>query len=474
MTASDTITFKNAEEALQYFSEQIEAIAVKRYEDIKSHRDAIDHYDLSFLNDGKPRDITVMAFQPSPESIQHHCMKLVTTFSRILPMEALQETAQSTLEKTHAQHAPKEASVRQRKEGNSTITFVELAEPGEVDMAINDLPVTFRESNKMPLADYFPQLLQCKEMLEHISTDEVAANTSFPERIYIDDKLHFSAGPGANLNFAPQALATTPPSVLRDVLRHERGHVLHNDTLTEGPQRDARQQANASYQFLNSLSESIEAGQTPSAYFFQPDFEAVFAKDKPGLIAGIQQATAVAEHIKTFPDYQELDSIGIAVDLNEQTGLINHILAGPEANAVEENYTLAARVNPQRNRPSRQNVEGNGAVSPQKAQENYETFKAALADQQKTMSAAATDLAEACSKISQAREYLADIESVQHADKPHEVRKTFEFLKTAAPQDLTVKIQTHPPHDERIAASTRFADRVMQQRQMAGEQQHSR
>lgn len=453
------------EEAKAFYASTLEQLLDKHHDDLLSHREHLMDYDLSALESEQPRTIHVTFHQPPAERLIMALLPLQMAMEKLVPEEELETLAEQTVQQfreTHDLNTPRSTT---RRIGNTTVYFEESAEENPVHLTINDTPVRLFEPRAMPISEYMPALLSCHQAIEKIAQDKQEVASDFPTSIDIHDHGSISVDFNSALNLAPALLLEMPAETWPDILRHERGHVINGDT--DGPRMEETgfnqlQDINA---LFDELHNTLLNERTPSDYFFQPDFAESFAEDKATLKEAMEGCKALSAHIHEFPEYDSLDTLGFAADLHEQTGLFNHLGKAEPIEELDEAMDIAAAFQSTINPAAIKDSEGMGEVSLQQADENFAQFKTALSKLMKDYAPVRAELRTACENMMQAREHLADVESVKYADDPHAVRKTFEFLEKNTPDIPDDILKTHPPHATRIETSTRFADRVQQMRE---------
>lgn len=465
---------KDPQQAKKFFSTTVRQLAQKHYGDMLAHRDHIADYDLSDVESDSPKDIHITFYQPRSEAIFTRVLPLAMAMSSLVPQEELKALAASTLQHFREENNLTESHSTTRKIGNTTVHFSESTEESTVNFSINNTPVRLFEPRELSITDYLPQLLVCHQALEQTMQDKLEKPCNFPSSIDIHDHGSISVDYNNALNIAPNMLLEINPESWPDILRHERGHVLNGDTDAERMDDVGFNQLLDANDLLAELDDILKHEKEPSEYFFQPDFAENFAEDRALLAETLAECKELAAHIQTFPEYDTLDTLGFAADLNEKTGLFNHLGAAPPIATLPDALDICSQFSAEHNPPAIKNSDGKGEVSLQQADENFVQFKAALSRLIKPFKETQKDLCTAAENIMQAREHLADVESVKHAEDPHRVRKTFEFIKATSPDIPEDMVKTHPTHDTRIETATRFADRVKHMRENESKQQRSR
>lgn len=458
--------------------ESITSALHQGYQPLFGHRNNIAHYDLSSLRDhNPPQHVTITHFQPDGKRIRNLVAKATRNYAHHFPTEEMQQLTQETIEDFRKENTPAAIRPHYRRAGNSTVLFLESSQSTWVDFAINHTYVSLSPKTQAPLTDYLPQLLQCHSAIEHIAQDKTGDTRPFPEVIHISDEYGVvSTGPGNCLNLSPKLLQETPAHLWLTILRHERGHFLNGDTDKNAMHTEAAAATFNRASILKNIDLFRSRIKSPSAYFFQPDFQERFDKDKQLFEKTVGQILAAAEHIEAFPDYDELDSLAIAADLTEETGLAAHIRNGPAVDGLDALFDLMRNVSEHSNPPSRDISREQDKAVYEEARSNLGRFAdtcIAAGDLHKAIGT----LEKAYYKMAQAREHLADIHSLQHTENPHDVPELFRHFEEVSPEsknNTPISHRTHPLHQERASTTSHFAERVIRLRQERDGQDCSR
>jgi|GEM_PF-4098240 len=463
------------------------------------HRAAFEAIDLGNLPKSGKRQIDI-AFrgetQERVEEIYYETIADYTDNPKDLPKyeKVLKETISEFL---HEQSV--EPWTRELKKGDVTIRFTEVSpqeqhpvnlsheemftldsgDENEILATINGRP--FHIHNAELLEDHFPEIIAVADQVKKVEAEtlvEDGRRVNFGKVITIEEDEIASVGTNDYLSVGRPMLelARENPDELLNTLRHERGHVANGDM--DESKASTRVANDLSFlsspaNLLNLIVNSTEWTAERLADVTNNNLDAM--REIRVLDAALTEITPdlreTAQRIRSYPWHDELDAMQVAADQNPETGFVAHMDTQQPRVLVTKPLIVAGQFYDALDPHEDEAYEGldNGKrVAPLK------TALKQLAEKHKDLIADVEEVNRASGFVLQAREILADMHNVRHAENPEKAVESFK--RTAGTEGFSSGGEvgdSHPSDDSRIENMGHFARRVLREREQAAKKQDS-
>lgn len=458
------------------------------------HRGAFEAVELGNLPESGKRHIEVAFRGETQERVQELYRELIGDYTdnpKDLPKyeKALAETVGEFLREQH-----EKPWTRELKKGDVTITFKEVSplaehpvnlthdemftldsgDENEMLATINGRP--FHIHNAELLEDHFPEIIAVADRVKQV---EGEGEAKFGKVITIEEDEVASVGTHNYLSVGRPMLELTRenPDELLHTLRHERGHVANGDMDSDTPGNrvvnDLGFLSSPSW-LLDLVANSTEWTAERLADVTSNNLEAM--REIKALDAALTEMTPgiheMAERVRAYPWYDDLDAMQVAADQNPDTGFLAHMYTQTNRIAMTVPLVEAGRfyslLDPHED-AAYEGLDNASRVAP------LEIALKKLTEKHKDLIPDVEELNRASGLVLQAREILADMHAVQHAENPEAVAASFaRSANTPGVEDGGGVGNSHPSNAERMDNMGHFARRVLHQREQAAQMQDSK